>query len=321
MKAIVYNEYGGPEVLGTTNLENPILSESSAIVRIHSISLNPRDSSLRKGEFRFLTGSKFPKLTGADFSGSIEDVRVNDRALKKGDEVFGYIQDLNAGASAELASIPIKFLVKKPPTISHGQASTLGCAYLTALQSLREKIKIKKNERVLIYGAAGGVGTAAIQLARHFGAYVIAVSHSSHREYCLEQGAHNFLAYNEQDIFSSERVDAFFQVYSKQGAVYKRAKLLLNRDGRFVCLIPNPVYLFHKLFSKPSFDYMLVKSNVKDLELLVDLAERKIINPKITKSFDMDDARDAFTYFENGRVQGKVVMNVAVRSEATRHFN
>lgn len=311
MKAILYNQFGGPEVLQTTSIANPLLTKSTAIVRVHAISLNPRDTSLRKGEFKFFTGSKFPKFIGADFSGTVEDIEENAEGFKNGDDVFGYIQDFNAAAGAELAVIPIRFLAKKPSAITHQEAATLGCAFLTALQALRDKIKIKTRERIMIYGAAGGVGTAAIQLAKHFGAQIISVSHSTNREYCLAQGANQFMAYDEQDIFTtSERVDAFFQVYSKDGSVYHIAKKLMARNGRFVCLIPNPLFIFHKIFSQPSFDYMLVRSNVQDLNFLADLAEKKILNPQICETFPIDQGSNAFRYLESGQIQGKVVLNL-----------
>jgi NADPH:quinone reductase-like Zn-dependent oxidoreductase len=309
MKAILYNQFGGPEVLTLAQLPKPVLKDSEAIICVHAISLNPRDTSIRQGDFKLFTGSQFPKLTGADFSGVIEEIGKNEQGYKKGDQVFGYISDLKRAASAKYVSLPIKYLAKKPASISHSQAASLGCAYLTALQALRDKAGITSGKRVIVYGAAGGVGTAAIQVAKYYGAYVTAVSKSTRRDYCLGQGADTFIAYDQQDIFSSEdKADTFLQVYSKEGVLYKKAKKILFPNGRYICLIPNPLFLFKKIFSKPAFEYLLVKNAKADLELLAHLTAKGNLQPHISGQFTPEQIQDAFQAMENGFVQGKVVV-------------
>ncbi len=260
MKAIIYKKYGGTQVLELAEIPKPQLKESHAIIRVAAISLNPRDTSLREGAFKFLSGSTFPKLTGADFSGVIEEIGQNEGGFQKSDEVFGYVQDLKNATSATYISLPVRYLARKPLLISHPQAATLGCAYLTALQALRDKAQLKANAHILIYGAAGGVGTAAIQLAKYYGAQVTAVSSSVSRRYCLAQGADSFVAYDEGDVFSSSiKFDVFFQVYSKEGQMYGKAKKVLKDKGCFICLIPNPLFIFKQLFSRPKFEYLLLQ--------------------------------------------------------------
>lgn len=310
MEALIYEQYGGPEELKIIAASPPSLSDSNAIVRVKAFSINPRDVSLREGRFKLFTGSTFPKLTGADFSGVIEN--INDGAsFKKGDEVFGYIQDFKHGASAEMIAVPVKYLAKKPKEISHEVASTLGCAYLTALQGLRDKLKIQKDDRVLIFGASGGVGTAAIQLAKLMGAKVCAVSHSKNESHCLAQGADRFKAYDKGDVISSEPAyDAFFQVFSKDGHVYRDAKRLLKPDGRFLCLIPNPVFVAKKIFSRPHFDFMLVKSSKEDLVYMAALASSGKISPVISKRYSLHDAAEAYAMLEQHGAQGKIVIGI-----------
>jgi NADPH:quinone reductase-like Zn-dependent oxidoreductase len=309
MKAVIYNQFGGPHVLSLTELPKPVLKASEAIIRVQAISLNPRDTSLREGTFKFFSGSQFPKLTGADFSGVIEEIGENKQGFQKGDEVFGYVQDLKRATSATYVSLPIKYLASKPSSISHQQAASLGCAYLTALQALRDKARIEPGERVLIYGAAGGVGTAAIQLAKYYGAHVTAVSKSTQREYCLSQGADTFIAYDKQEVFSAiHEVDVFFQVYSKGGTLYNKAKKIMSPPGHFICLVPNPLFLFRKIFSRPAFDYLLVKNSRADLELLGDLTAREVLKPYFSKQFTLNEIMNAYKIMENGNVQGKIVV-------------
>jgi NADPH2:quinone reductase len=163
----------------------------------------------------------------------------------------------------------------------------------------------------LIYGASGGVGTAAIQLAKHFGLKVTAVSNSSSKEYCLDLGADDFIAYDQMNVFSMPiKCDIFFQIYSKEGSYYKRAKKLINKNGTFVCLIPNPLFMFYRLFSKPNFAYLLVKSKREDLAFLAHLMAKKIINPFISQSLPLSHMDKAHRLIEEGHVKGKIVVQV-----------
>ncbi len=269
MKAIVFEDYGSVEALKIRELPEPTVKKGEALVRIKAISLNPRDTVIREGELKFLTGHSFPKLTGADFSGEVISLPPEVKHLCEGDEVFGYLERIKGGVSAEICSIPVRYLAVKPVEIPHKTAAATGCAYLTAFQALTEKAALRKGQNVMIFGASGGVGTAATHIAKQLGAQVTAVSHSRNRDYCLSQGADAFAAYDTEDVFDTKaRYDVFFQVYSKRGDVYSSAKKVLRKYGRFVCLIPNPLYVFKKLFFRPRFDFVLVKANQKHLEQL-----------------------------------------------------
>jgi NADPH:quinone reductase-like Zn-dependent oxidoreductase len=181
MKAIGYQKYGSAEVLEMLELPIPKPQKDEVLIYVSYISLNPRDVSIRSGNFSLITGKKFPKLTGADFSGTIVQIGDNVTNLKIGDMVFGYVEGLKSGISSEYTVVPKNKVAIKPDALTHQQAATLGCAYLTALQALKDKAHIKKGDKVLIYGASGGVGSAAIQLAKHFGATVTAISNSSNK--------------------------------------------------------------------------------------------------------------------------------------------
>ena len=311
MKAAVYNHYGPTSVLETQEIPKPDFSKGVATVRIHAISLNPRDLVIRRGEFKILTGRKFPKLTGVDFSGVIERVNAPDTDFAIGDEVFGYYASLSGGVSAEYVNIPVQYIAPKPAELSHQQACTLGCAYLTALQALRDKARVNVGDEVMIYGASGGVGTAGIQLGKYLGATVTAVSNSRNEEYCYEQGADHFVAYDQQNAFEMDKkFDVFFQVYAGKGDLYGQAEKVLHQDGIFVCLIPNPLLVFKKLFYRPKFEFFLVKSSRADLEQLADLAQKGIIAPQISKTYALNDMQAAQQALEDESGTGKIVVEV-----------
>jgi NADPH:quinone reductase-like Zn-dependent oxidoreductase len=235
MKAVIYKKYGGTDMLQYTDLPVPVPKPGEVLIQVKAINLNPRDVSIRQGNFKFMTGRKFPKLTGADFSGTVVGLGENCKICKLDDDVFGYTESLNSGTSAEYISMPEKYLALKPVVVRDEQAATLGCTHLTALQALRDKGQIKSGDKILIYGAAGGVGSAAIQLASYFKAEVTAVSKATNEVYCLQQETNRFLAYNQTNIFSRlEKYDIFFQVYSDKGSIYPLARNLLKPGGVFI---------------------------------------------------------------------------------------
>lgn len=310
MKALVYHQYGSPDNLQITDVSEPVVSKGNALVRIKSVALNPRDSAIRYGKFKVLTGKTFPKLIGADFSGTLEKVPANEEGFSVGDDVFGYFESLRDGVSAEVASIPVKYLARKPAELSHSVASTLGCAYLTAFQALRDKAELKKGQTILIYGASGGVGTAAIQLAKYFEANVIAVSNSRNEAYCMKQGADKFIPYDQQDVFSyKDKVDCFFQVYAGQGNIYSQARKIMKKSGCFITVIPNPLFKIRHLFSKPKLSIMNVSNKPADLELLASLTTNGIIAPVIDDYYQAKEAVKAYQKLENNEHKGKLVLD------------
>jgi len=312
MKAIIYTQYGKPNVLEVSELPTPKMKEGHALIKINAMALNPRDIAIRAGALKIFSGTNFPKLTGADFSGVIDKLPASESSFKVGDEVFGYFEDITGGVSASFVNIPIKYLAQKPKHITHARASALGCAYLTALQALRDKAEIAKGMKVAIYGASGGVGTAAIQLAKYFEAEITAISHSRNRAYCLKQGAQNFIAYDEQDVFAENlKYDAFFQVYVNGGDVYSKAKKITNKKGAFISLNPNPITKLKHTFRKPTYQLMMVKNKPEDLNFLAKLTEEDKLNPIIFKEYKPEDIIGAHETLQNGQSIGKLVVKFA----------
>jgi NADPH:quinone reductase-like Zn-dependent oxidoreductase len=309
MKSVIYNRFGNEDTLEVTELPIPTPRNNEVLINVKAISLNPRDTSARNGDFKLFMNRKFPKQTGADFAGIITSVGENIKNFKVGDEVLGYEPSLDKGTASEYITISEKFIAHKPNTLNFEEASILGCVYLCALQTIRDKCQIKQGNKVVIYGASGGVGTASIQLAKYYGAEVTVVAHSSSEKYCKEQGADHFVAYNQSDIFASQKkYDVFFQVFGKDKAYYNKAKQILKPDGVFICLIPLPKYIFKILFAKPKFKFTLVKSKPDDMAFIAKLAEQGSSKPIISKNFKLSEIKEAHKALSNGKVNGKIVV-------------
>ena len=309
MKAIVYDRYGTADELYLTDPPKPKPGRKEVLIHTKAISMNPRDVVFRKGGLKPLTGFKFPKLTGSDVSGIVEAVGPGVTRFKPGDAVFGYTQDLVRAVSAEYVNLPEKYLALKPEKVSHSQAACLGCAYLTAMQGLRDKADLQPGQKVLLYGASGGVGTAVIQLAKHMGAEVIAVSNSRNRDHCLQLGADEFIAYDQEDVFALNRkFDVFYQVYSNRGHYYEKAKKIIPRSGTYITLIPNPLFEFRRIISRPKFEYIMVKTRPHELEELARLTAEGILSPYISKQLRLEEMAEAHRLVQKGHTLGKIVV-------------
>lgn len=315
MKSIIYDQYGAAQVLQIAEIPKPVISNKQVLVKVEAAGLNPKDSILRNGTAKILTGNKFPKQTGFDFSGTIVEVGKNVNNYKIGDEVFGFINYLKGGTLAEYLAIRQDWIALKPKSLSHVTMASMPCAYLTALQVLRDIGKIEeKKKRVLIYGASGGVGTAAIQLANYYMADITSVSSSKNKSYCKQQGAAINLAYDKDDIWNlvESDYDLIFEVFDQGGKLYKQAKKYLKKGGVFVTLTSNPSALLKSLFSsllQRRFKQFMIRTRTNDLLLIGDLAERRQITPQI-QTFNFKDTVQAFEILDSHHSTGKIVIAI-----------
>lgn len=315
MKAAIYNLYGTSEVLQIANIKMPVQAKNELLVKVKACSVNSRDIGIRNGDLKFISGNKFPKITCADFSGSIEAIGNDVKGFEVGDDVFGYIQSVKHGCLAEYISVPVKWISKKPIDVSHKLAAAIPCTYLTALQALRNKAAIKQGDKILIYGATGGVGTAAIQLAKYFKAHVTAVCSSRNVACCKDQGADEVWCYDEEDVFAKQnKFDIVFQVYSKDGLLYNQLNHLVKKSGTYVTLIPSPkvfiASLINSLKGSPSLKLLLVKAVPSDLDFLMNLAQQGTLKPHISSVFKMDEIKEAHNLVETNHAVGKVVVTI-----------
>lgn len=316
MKAVIYRQYSKlSEVLEFDELPNPVLKPDYVLIKNKACGMNPKDVAFRKGYMKFITGKNpFPLQTGYDTAGIVEKVGSAVKQFKKGDAVFGYVEGVEGGAASEYLAIPAQHIAHKPDWLTFEEVASIPCTYLTALQALRDKGNIKKGEKLLIYGASGGVGTAAIQLAKVFGADITTISSSKNLDYCLEQGADEALSYENVDIFkTNKKFDIFFQIYLK-GNLYQKAVPHLNKKGRFLSLAPGPkeqlLGIRTKLLFQKRFYAIIVRARQSDLNYLSNLAKEGFIKPQIAEVLPIQDIRLAHEKVGSLHTRGKIVVKV-----------
>jgi NADPH:quinone reductase-like Zn-dependent oxidoreductase len=324
MKAIVYCEYGGPEVLTLAEIEKPTPSDSQILVRVHAASLNPLDLGYH-GFFllRPITGMRKPKDTrlGVDYAGTVEAVGKNVTQLKLGDEVFGGAK----GTLAEYVCVVVdRAVARKPANMTFEQAASVPVAAITALQGLRDKGKIKPGQKVLINGASGGVGTFAVQIAKAFGAEVTGVCSTRNLDMVRSIGADHLVDYTKEDFTKTDqRYDLIFDLVGNHSLSERRR--ILNPNGTCVMvgaggagwhdesagrMLGQLNALVGSWFVSQKFLIHLAKMNQADLTILSDLMRDGKMTPVIDKTYKLSDVPAALTYLETGHARGKVIVTV-----------
>jgi NADPH:quinone reductase-like Zn-dependent oxidoreductase len=326
MKAITFTRYGSPEVLQLTEIEKPVPNDSQVLVRVHAASANPLDWHSMRGEpivARLMNGFLKPKDSrlGADIAGRVEGVGSNVTEFQPGDEVFGVC----AGGFAEFACADESKLALKPANLSFEAAAAVPVAAFTALQGLRDKGQIQPGQKVLINGAAGGVGTFAVQIAKSFGAEVTGVCSTSNLEMVRSIGADHVVDYTQEDFTrNGQHYDLIYDaVGNRSVSDYMRA---LSPHG--MCVITGftsmPRLFEHMILgprmSRPGGKTVafqgLAKTGKKDLLAIKELLEAGKVVPVIDQCYPLSETAEAIRYLEQGHARGKVVITVYRNSSA-----
>jgi NADPH:quinone reductase-like Zn-dependent oxidoreductase len=231
MKAAVFHEYEGPVEIA--EVAKPELQDSSVLVEVYAASLNPIDNILRAGYLRQMLELTFPHVKGYDVSGTVVEIGKNVKSVKIGDEVFARPNQMDAGSVAEFARIQEDELAIKPSNMTHEQAASVPLAGLTAWQALVTKGKIKKGSKVLIHAGSGGVGTLAIQIAKHFGAFVATTTSGKNAGFVKELGADLIINYTTQN-FEDELSDYDLVIDTIGGETLARSFKVLKKGGTMV---------------------------------------------------------------------------------------
>ncbi|MCU4981413.1 NAD(P)-dependent alcohol dehydrogenase [Bacillus cereus] len=297
MKAIICTKYGPPNVLQLQNIEKPKPKKNEVLVKIHATSVSTGDCRIRGFNspllfwipMRIILGFRKPRkpILGVELSGEIEDIGTDVTQFKKGDQVFA-LTELNLGGYAEYTCVHESGLIAlKPTNVTYEEAAVIPFGGTSALHFLR-KGQIKKGQRVLIYGASGSVGTAAIQLAKYFGATVTAICSSSNFDLVTTLGADNVIDYMKEDFTKQgEHYDIIFDAVGK----YKKS---LCTDA----LMPNGKYV--------SVNGMMAKVSKEDMNLLKQLAETEKLKPVIDRTYRLEEIAEAHIYVEKGHKKGNV---------------
>jgi len=319
MNAITYTEYGSPDVLRLVNVPTPVPGDGEVLIRIRAASVNPLDWHLMKGKPLFVRpmagGFRRPKATrpGVDVAGQVEAVGGGVTGFTPGDEVFGVCQ----GAFAEYACAPEDKLVLKPATVSFEEAAAVPVAAITALQGLRDHGHIQRDQRVVIDGASGGVGTFAVQLAKSFGAEVTAVCSTRNLDTARSLGADHVIDYTEEDFTASrKRYDLIFAANAHHSILaYRRA---LAPNGVYVMAGGGSSQILQALSVGPVLSlvgnrkmrFFVAKITRADLVWLRDLLDAGRMVSVIDRRYPLSDIADAVRYSEDGHARAKIVITM-----------
>ncbi|MFF4085293.1 NADP-dependent oxidoreductase [Streptomyces nigra] len=309
MRAISQNVLGGPEVLEEVRLERPAPGPNQVLVRVRAAGVNPTDWKHR-ATGGFLGDPPF--VLGWDVSGVVEATGIGVAAFRPGDEVFGMLPyPYGHGSHAEYVIAPVRALTHKPSVIDHTQAGALPLVSLTAWQALVEHAELRPGQRVLIHAAAGGVGHAAVQIAKARGAYVIGTASAGKHGFLREIGADEVIDYRETDFAEAVKdVDVVLDTLGGETAV--RSLRVLRPGGVVVSIIPVGSDEFPQEAERLGVRAvrMLVDADRADLRSLVELIEQGRLRASIERTFPLSAAAEAHALGEKGRTTGKLVLTV-----------
>ncbi|MGH9870023.1 MAG: NAD(P)-dependent alcohol dehydrogenase [Candidatus Polarisedimenticolia bacterium] len=316
MKAIVQDGYGSPDVLKLRDIEKPVVGDDRVLVRVSAASVNAADWHLVRTLPRVIGRLSRGSVRGFDVAGRVEAVGGKVKGFTPGDEVFG----TGNGSFAEYVASSEASLAPKPGNLTFEQAAAIPFAGLTAVQGLRDKADVRPGQRVLIYGAGGGVGTFAVQIARWLGASITAVTSTGNLELMRSLGADEVMDYTKEDFTQAgQRYDVLFDIGANRSFAECRRVLaprgvhvLVGAPKRFrtiVWRLLKALALSH--IARRRVGTLMAGGSHEDLVLLKELAEAGKLSPVIDRRYPLSQVPDAVRYVGTGEARGKVVINVA----------
>jgi NADPH:quinone reductase-like Zn-dependent oxidoreductase len=337
MKAITYSRYGSPDVLRWEDRPMPTVGSDDVLLAVRAASVNPLDWHVMRGRphvARMAFGLRKPRDTrlGVDVAGQVEAVGRNVTRFEAGDEVFGVCR----GAFAEYACAPERALVTKPDNVTFEQAASVPVAAITALQALRDKGRIQRGQKVLINGAAGGVGTFAVQIAKTLGAEVTGVCSTRNVDLVRSIGADQVIDYTQEDFTKGgQHYDLILDCVGNHALLACRRVLnpggmyimVGGPDGRWIgplaSVVKAPVV---SMFVSQKLLVYLSRPNQEDLSTMRELLETGKVRPVIDRRYRLSDVSQAIRYLEEGHARGKVVVtpesgNRAANQSASSHVS
>lgn len=310
MKATQINKYGGTEVIEIVNdAPKPTAKKGQVQIEVRAAGINPFDNMVRSGHLSKMMPLKFPATLGMDVAGVVVGIGEDVTSLKLGDEVYGQVKFFGGmGAFAEFAVGDAEKLTLKPKNTTFTEAAGIPLTAVSAYQVLVAKMNLGKAQKILIHGGAGGIGSIAIQLAKHLGANIATTAAANETEYVKGLGADIVIDYkNMQFEDELQGYDAVFDTVG--GDTYMRSFKVLKKGGIIVSMLEQPNEELAKECEVTAL-YQATHMNSKDLEKITQLVEAGKIKVHIDKVFPLDEAADAMDYLQGGHPKGKVVIEV-----------
>ncbi|UYW33467.1 NADP-dependent oxidoreductase [Methylorubrum extorquens] len=332
MKAFILDRYKKKQPLRLCDLPEPTMGPGDVLIEIAAAGLNVLDLKIRNGEFKVLLPMRLPAVLGHDLAGTVVRVGANVRRFKVGDEVFARPRDGRIGTLAERIAVDEADVALKPKNLSMAEAASIPLVGLTAWQVLVEQAKLKRGDKVLIHAGSGGVGTVAIQLAKHLGATVATTASAGNAELVRSLGADIVVDYKRQDF---EKVLSGYDVVlnSLDSDTLRKSLDVLKPGGKLISISgpPDPTFakaqglnvflaLVMRLLSLGirrkakargvDYSFLFMQANGAQLAQIAALVEAGAIRPVVDRLFPFEATNEALTKLEAGRSKGKVVVEI-----------
>ena len=332
MKAFVLESYGKKRALRLADVPDPELRDDEVLVQVHAASVNLLDSKIRDGEFKLILPYRLPIVLGHDVAGVVIKTGSRVRLFKPGDEVYARPDDFRIGAFAEFVPVKEASLAHKPKGLTMEEAASIPLVGLTAWQALVEKAKLKKGQKVFIQAGSGGVGSFAIQLAKHLGATVATTTSTANVALVKSLGADVVIDYKTQD-FEDVLRDYDVVLNSQDGKTLEKSLRVLKAGGKLISISGPPDPEFGREIAAPGFvrlvmrllssgvrrkargagigySFLFMKANGGQLREITRLIEAGAIRPVIDRVLPFEATNEALAYVEAGRAKGKVVVRI-----------
>lgn len=332
MKAYVLTRYGKGRALQPTEVARPVLRDGEVLVAVHAAGVNLLDAKLRSGEFKMILPYRLPMTLGHDVAGVVVEVDTQANGFKVGDEVYARVDDFRIGSFAEFVPVKATSLALKPKNLTMEEAASIPLVGLTAWQALVETAGLKPGQSVFIQAGSGGVGTFAIQLAKHLGAHVATTASAGNAALVKGLGADTVIDYKTQD-FEQVLRDCDVVLNSQDGVVLEKSLRVTKPGGKVVSISGPPDPDFARNIAAPwfvklavrllsagvrrraqsrgvAYTFLFMKASGQQLQAITGLIEQGAVRPVVDKVFPFDKTNEALDYVEAGRAKGKVVIKV-----------
>ncbi|RMO08325.1 Zn-dependent oxidoreductase, proteinPH:quinone reductase [Pseudomonas cichorii] len=332
MQAFILDRYGKKEAGRVGDMPEPEVRDDDVLIQIHAASVNVLDSKIKSGEFKLILPYRLPLILGNDVAGTVIQVGARVRGFKIGDEVYARPDDDRIGTFAERIAVKASSLALKPKNLTMVEAAALPLVALTAWQTLVETANIKQGQKVLIQAGSGGVGTLAIQLAKHLGAFVATTTSTANIDWVKALGADVVVDYKKQDVTTVLR-DYDVVLNSLGNDELNKSLQVLKPGGHLISISgpPTPAFAAARGLAWPlrqvlrllsfsirhrvkkiggRYTFVFMRAAGAQLQEITSLVEAGAIRPVVDRVFPFQDTGQALAYMESGRARGKVVVQV-----------